>query len=89
MSTALRAGQISMAEKDHANVTIGKALRAVRTSAGMSMSELSKASRVPQTCIQNAEVGNGLPAHSLAFRAEALDCTVDDFVPTEATTCLS
>lgn len=85
MSTPKRSGQIGMAQKDHFNLVVGEALRAARQSAGMSMDRLAAVSRLPFACIQTAEAGNGVPAYALAYIAEALDCRLDDLVPTEAT----
>lgn len=72
-------------EKDHFYLSVGATIRAARQSAGLSETELAKRARIAHSTVNNAEMGSTCSLLVITKIAEALDCTLDALVPTEAT----
>lgn len=70
--------------KDHFYQTVGAAIRKTRDDRGMSQADMARASGLNQSTVQNAESGQTCSLLVLARLADALDCSLDALVPTEA-----
>jgi transcriptional regulator with XRE-family HTH domain len=76
---------INRPEKDRFFLTVGTRISATREAAGLSTRALAETAKLSLSTVQNAENGDACSLLVLAKLAEALDCTLDDLVPTEAT----
>lgn len=72
-------------EKDKFYLTIGETIRAHREAEGLSVREIAAKAGLAHNTIQNAECGLSISLLVIVKIAEALDCSIDSLVPTEAT----
>lgn len=72
-------------ERDHFYSMVGERICATREAQGLTAAELGRRAKLASSTVQNAEVGTSCSLLVLAKLAEALDVTLDDLVPVEAT----
>ena len=77
--------QINHAEKNDFHHVVGQAIRTARKANGLGPRELALKAGLTASSIANAEAGQSCSLFVLVKIAEALDCTIDELVPTEAT----
>jgi transcriptional regulator with XRE-family HTH domain len=76
---------INRVRKDRFYLTVGERLCALREAAGLTQRQLATQAGLSESTINNAESGINLSLLVATMVAEALDATLDELVPTEAT----
>ena len=76
---------INRVQKDRFYLTVGERLCVVREAAGLTQKQLATQAGLAQSTIYQAETGMNCSLLVLARIAEALDASLDELVPTEAT----
>lgn len=71
--------------RQHFQAVVGDKIRAERHKADKSLAAVALETGLSMSTVESAEEGLGVSAFALALIAEALDVSLDELVPTEAT----